>query len=192
MLPFQTSALEDVFVCACPRNSGARSFQLCPLRTPSCCGAAIASLPCPPALSPGGLAGSIPGLCFPAPSGQQHLAVTQTGAGQSRSLRGIKVLARHMSAQQSAGTRMRCFWLLARACTSMACEARCPNPAGEQIHPSGALCASPVLLPESQETFCNICSQSQTWQHILDNATEQCSASCVLVWPSPSLNKLAL
>lgn len=77
LLPFQTSALEDVFVCACPRNAGSRSFQRCPLPNPSCCGAAISSLPSPPALSAGdltapvvALSGSISGLCFPAPSGQ--------------------------------------------------------------------------------------------------------------------------
>lgn len=43
----------------------------------------------------------------------------------------MEVLALAQSAQQRcAGTCMRCFWLLVRACTSMACEAKCPNPAG--------------------------------------------------------------
>lgn len=55
LLPFQTSALEDVFVCACPRNMGAEGFQLCPRPNPSCCGTAISSVPSPPALSVGDL-----------------------------------------------------------------------------------------------------------------------------------------
>lgn len=52
--------------------------------------------------------------------------------------------------------------------------------------------ASRVPLPGSQQAFCNICSQSQTRQQILDNRVQQHSARCLLVWPSLSLNKPAL
>jgi len=41
--------------------------------------------------------------------------------------------------------------------------------------------SAPVLLPGSQQAFCNIYSLSQTWQQILDKRVQQHSACCLLV-----------
>lgn len=144
LLPSQTSALQDVFVCACPSNAGAGGFLLPPCPSLGCWGTATPASS--PALSIRGPDGTDkpwggPGrghlgavFTFPLWAAKWGMAQLPSGAGagsesearQRRRLQGTALCCRgqrrwpwHMSAQQRrAGTGASCSSLLARGYTS--------------------------------------------------------------------------